>query len=61
MKDQVYTDTQFNHILDILILYKQCNLETEVCLNESSIKEAIAYFQQTGLFESLQDKLPDDS
>ena len=61
MKDQVYTDTQWNHILDMLILYKQCNLETEVYLNESSLKEAITYFQTTGVFESLQDKLKEES
>ena len=51
-----YTDVQFNHILDILILYKQCVPEKEVYLNESSLKDAVTYFQTTGLFESLQGK-----
>ena len=37
---------QFDHLLDILILYNQLNPEKDVYLNEKSIKEAL-YFMNT--------------
>ena len=40
------SDEQFEHILNILIIYKQCNRNKIVCLNEKSIKDAI-YFMNT--------------
>ena len=39
---------QFEHILDILILYKQTNPKQKVCLNEKSIKEAFNFMNTTG-------------
>ena len=42
------TDEQFNHLLDLLILYKQTNKEKEVFLNEKSIKEAIHFMNTIG-------------
>ena len=42
------TDEQFNHLLDLLILYKQTNKEKEVFLNEKSIKEAIHFMNNAG-------------
>ena len=53
MKVQQYTDQQFSHILDVLIQYKKCVPEKDVYLNETSIKEAFAYFMKTGIFERL--------
>ena len=53
MKGHRYTDQQFNHILDVLIQYKKCVPEKDVYLNETSIKEAFAYFMKTGIFERL--------
>ena len=32
------TDKQFEHILNLLIVYKQSNQNKEVCLNEKCIK-----------------------
>ena len=40
------TDEQFNHLLELLILYKQTNKEKEVFLNEKCIKEAF-YFMNS--------------
>lgn len=40
------SDEQFEHILNILIIYKQCNHNKTVCLNEKCIKDAI-YFMNT--------------
>ena len=40
------SDEQFEHILNILIIYKQCNRDKNVYLNEKSIKDAI-YFMNT--------------
>lgn len=40
------SDEQFEHILNILIIYKQCNRNKTVCLNEKCIKDAI-YFMNT--------------
>ena len=42
------TQEQFEHILDILILYKQTNPKKKVCLNETSIKEAFHFMNTTG-------------
>ena len=42
------TQEQFEHILDILILYKQTNPNKKVCLNEKSIKEAFHFMSTTG-------------
>ena len=53
MKGHRYTDQQFSHILDVLIQYKKCVPEKDVYLNETSIKEAFAYFMKTGIFERL--------
>lgn len=54
---------QFEHIIDLLIMYKQMNLNKEVYLNENSIKEAILYIKKNsekliekfGLQESTHD------
>lgn len=56
MKDRRYTDAQFNQILEILILFKNCCPATEVSLTETSFLEATAYFQKSGVFESLLSK-----
>ena len=53
MKGGYYTDAQFNHILEVLILYKKCCPEREVSLSESSIRSAVKHFQSTGMFEAL--------
>ena len=42
------TQEQFEHVLDILILYKQCMPTYEVCLNEKCIKEAVTFMNTTG-------------
>ncbi len=39
---------QFEHILDILILYKQLNPNKDVYLNENSIKEAFHFMNTRG-------------
>ena len=36
---------QFEHILNILILYKQMNPKNDVYLNEISIKEALKFME----------------
>ena len=38
----------FEHILDLLIVYKQCNKNKTVYLNEKSIKEAIHFMKNPG-------------
>ena len=40
------TDKQFEHIIDVLILYKTFNKGKDVYLNEKSIKEAF-YFMES--------------
>ena len=40
------TDEQFEHIIDVLILYKQFNKDKDVFLNEKCIKEAF-YFMNS--------------
>jgi hypothetical protein len=39
---------QFEHILDILILYKQVNPNKNVYLNEKCVKDAIHFMNTTG-------------
>jgi hypothetical protein len=39
---------QFEHILDILILYKQINPTKNVYLNEKCTKDAIQFMNTTG-------------
>ena len=58
---QQYTDQQFSHILDVLIQYKKCVPEKDVYLNETSIKEAFAYFMKTGIFERLVGAIAEDA
>lgn len=54
MRGGYYTDTQFNHILDVLILYKKCCPDIDVYLSEASIRSAVKHFQSTGMFDALQ-------
>ena len=42
------SDEQFEHILNLLIVYKQSNRNVEVYLNEKSIKEAIQFMNTIG-------------
>jgi hypothetical protein len=42
------TQEQFEHILDILILYKQVNPSKNVYLNEKCVKDAIHFMNTTG-------------
>ncbi len=46
---------QFEHIINILILYKQMNPKKDVYLNENSIKEAIHFMNnmKSNLFNSV--------
>ena len=46
---------QFEHILNLLIVYKQANRNKEVYLNERSIKEAIYFMNNAG--KDLANKL----
>jgi len=39
---------QFEHILDMLILYKQTCPKKTVCINEKCIKEAFEFMQTHG-------------
>ena len=42
------TQEQFEHILDILILYKQLHPNKTVYLNEKCVKDAIHFMNTTG-------------
>ena len=42
------TQEQFEHMLDILILYKQCMPSYDVYLNEKCIKEALTFMNTSG-------------
>tara|TARA_B100001057_G_C22059904_1_gene647899 strand:- start:122 stop:304 length:183 start_codon:yes stop_codon:yes gene_type:complete len=42
------TQQQFDHILDLLIIYAQANKGKNVYLNEKSIKEAIHFMNNAG-------------
>lgn len=58
------TDEQFEHIIDVLILYKTFNKGKDVYLNEKSIKEAF-YFMESikGMLKSnpnIESKLDSD-
>ena len=46
-----YSDKQFNYILEVLIYYKKCCPQKDVFLSEKSLKNAIDYFQKSGIFE----------
>ena len=52
----MFTQEQFEHILNVLILYNQLTPKsTEVYLNEKSIKEALNFMNTTG--KEFSDKL----
>lgn len=62
MKGQQYTDQQFSHILDVLILYKRTCPDKDVYLNNASIKAAFDHFMKSGLFEgAVSDILSSDT
>lgn len=42
------TQEQFEHILDIMILYKQVNPTKNIYLNEKCVKNAIHFMNTTG-------------
>ena len=42
------TQEQFEHIIDLLILYKQLNPNKDVYLNEKSLKDAFTFMNTTG-------------
>ena len=42
------TEEKFNHIIDVLILYKQFHKNKDVYLNEKCIKEAINFMNNAG-------------
>lgn len=42
------TQEQFEHIINLLILYKQLNPKLDVKLNENSIKEAFNFMNSSG-------------
>ena len=42
------TQEQFDHIINVLILYKQTNPKKTVCLSEKSVKEAFNFLNTTG-------------
>ena len=42
------TQEQFNHIIDVLILFKQTNPKKKVTLSEKSVKEAFNFLNTTG-------------
>ena len=44
----ILSQEQFEHILDLLIVYKHCNKNNTVYLNEKSIKEAIHFMKNSG-------------
>ena len=46
---------QFEHIINLLILYKQLNPNKDVYLSESSVKNAIQFMSTTG--KKFADKL----
>jgi len=55
------TQEQFNHIIDVLIIFKQTNPKKTVCLSEKSIKEAFNFINTTGKqFASQLDMNKDD-
>ena len=53
---------QFEHIIDILIVYKQFNPKKDVYLSENSVKEAINFMQKSGekIFNNMTKKKNED-
>jgi hypothetical protein len=53
---------QFEHIIDILIVYKQFNPKKDVYLSENSVKEAINFMQKSGekIFNNMTKKKDED-
>jgi len=53
---------QFEHIIDILIIYKQLNPKKDVYLSESSVKDAINFMQKSGekIFNNIIKKENDE-
>lgn len=53
---------QFEHIIDILIVYKQFNPKKNVYLSENSVKEAINFMQKSGekIFNNMTKKKDED-
>ena len=53
---------QFEHIIDILIVYKQLNPKKDVYLSENSVKEAINFMQKSGekIFNNMTKKKDED-
>jgi hypothetical protein len=49
------TQEQFEHIIEVLILYKQLSKDKEVSLSEKSIKEAFHFMSNQG--EDLANQL----
>jgi len=49
------TEEQFEHILNLLIVYKQSNPKKDVYLNEQCIKEALTFMKTYG--KEFADKL----
>ena len=47
MLDKI-SQEQFEHILNVLIVYKQSNKDKDVYLNEKSIKEAFHFMNNSG-------------
>tara|TARA_Y100000590_G_scaffold470621_1_gene667033 strand:- start:4925 stop:5122 length:198 start_codon:yes stop_codon:yes gene_type:complete len=53
-KYEELNQTRFEHMLNLLIVYKQENKEKDVYLSEHSIKEALQWFQKN--ISSLSDR-----
>jgi len=53
---------QFEHIIDILIVYKQFNPKKDVYLSENSVKNAINFMQKSGekIFNNITSKQTED-
>ena len=54
---------QFEHIIDILIVYKQLNPKKDVYLTENSVKDAITFMQKSGekIFNNIMKKEKDEN
>lgn len=53
---------QFEHIINILIVYKQLNPKKNVYLSENSVKDAISFMQKSGdkIFNNIMKKERDE-
>lgn len=53
---------QFEHIINILIVYKQFNPKKDVYLSENSVKDAISFMQKSGdkIFNNIMKKERDE-